>query len=256
MPVAIKGTGGGSVTLSAGTASADTTLTLPNTTGTVALSASQTFTGTITFAGSTTIDSNGNLGVGVADPATYGSLAVYAGAAATSREVIISPNSNSYNGMLSFLRIGTTVWNAGIDQADSNKFKIANSGTYSLSSGTAMAIDTSANLQFNSGFGSVATAYGCRCWLNYNLSTQVIRASANVSSVTYNSTGYFTINFTTAMPDANYAAVGMGEWTSGTTTQSIPSVRNTTPPLTTACPIVVSASGFNNSTWAMIAIFR
>jgi hypothetical protein len=38
MPVAIKGTGGGSVTLTASTASADTTLTLPNTTGTVVLS--------------------------------------------------------------------------------------------------------------------------------------------------------------------------------------------------------------------------
>ena len=37
MPVAIKGTGGGSVTLTAGAAAADTTLTLPNTSGTVAL---------------------------------------------------------------------------------------------------------------------------------------------------------------------------------------------------------------------------
>ena len=35
MPVAIKGTGGGSVTLDAGAAAADTTLTLPNTNGTV-----------------------------------------------------------------------------------------------------------------------------------------------------------------------------------------------------------------------------
>ena len=35
MPVAIKGSGGGSVTLNAGAAAADTTLTLPNTTGTV-----------------------------------------------------------------------------------------------------------------------------------------------------------------------------------------------------------------------------
>ena len=35
MPVSIKGTGGGSVTLSSGAAATDTTLTLPNTTGTV-----------------------------------------------------------------------------------------------------------------------------------------------------------------------------------------------------------------------------
>jgi hypothetical protein len=48
--------------------------------------------------------------------------------------------------MLSFLRTGTTVWSLGIDQADSNKFKIANSGTYSLSSGTAITVDGSGNL--------------------------------------------------------------------------------------------------------------
>jgi hypothetical protein len=35
MPVSIKGTGGGSVTLTAGTASTDTTLTLPTTNSTV-----------------------------------------------------------------------------------------------------------------------------------------------------------------------------------------------------------------------------
>lgn len=40
MPVAIKGSGGGSVTLNAGAAAADTTLTLPNTTGTIVASAS------------------------------------------------------------------------------------------------------------------------------------------------------------------------------------------------------------------------
>jgi hypothetical protein len=38
MPVAIRGTAGGSVTLSSGAAATDTTLTLPNTTGTVVVS--------------------------------------------------------------------------------------------------------------------------------------------------------------------------------------------------------------------------
>lgn len=202
------------------------------------------------------VDSSGNVGIGISDPSNYGSLAVYAGGTATSRQVIISPNSNSYNGMLSFLRVGTTVWNAGIDQADSNKFKIANSGAYSLSSGTVLTVDGSGNFSFNSGYGSVATAYGCRAWLNYNLSTQTTRASANVSSVTFNSTGYFTINFTSAMPDANYAIAGMGEWTSGTTSQTYPFVRNTTPPTTANCPIVVSSNGFQNPTWLMIQIVR
>jgi uncharacterized protein (AIM24 family) len=81
-----------------------------------------------------------------------------------------------------------------------------------------MRIDSSANLQFNSGYGSVATAYGCRAWVNFNgTGTVAIRASGNVSSITDNNTGDYTVNFTTAMPDANYSAVVGLSTASGTT---------------------------------------
>jgi hypothetical protein len=67
--------------------------------------------------------------------------------------------------------------------------------------------DSSGNFQFNSGYGSVATAYACRAWVNFNgTGTVAIRASGNVSSITDNGTGDYTVNFTTAMPDANYSA--------------------------------------------------
>jgi hypothetical protein len=66
----------------------------------------------------------------------------------------------------------------------------------------------SSDLSFNSGYGSVATAYGCRAWVNFNgTGTVAIRASGNVSSITDNGTGDYTVNFTTAMPDANYSSV-------------------------------------------------
>lgn len=69
--------------------------------------------------------------------------------------------------------------------------------------------DGSGNLSFNSGFGSNATAYGCRAWVNFNgQGTVSIRASGNVSSITDRGTGFFTTNFITSMPDANYAAAG------------------------------------------------
>lgn len=65
--------------------------------------------------------------------------------------------------------------------------------------------DASGNFQFNSGYGSVATAFGCRVWVNFNgTGTVAIRGSGNVSSISDNGTGDYTINFTTAMPDANY----------------------------------------------------
>ena len=49
-----------------------------------------------------------------------------------------------------------------------------------------------------------------KAWVNFNgTGTVAIRASYNVTSITDNGTGDYTVNFTTAMPDANYALAGM-----------------------------------------------
>lgn len=53
-------------------------------------------------------------------------------------------------------------------------------------------------------FGS-APIFGARAWVNFNgTGTVAIRAAGNVSSITDNDTGNYTVNFTTAMPDINY----------------------------------------------------
>jgi len=63
--------------------------------------------------------------------------------------------------------------------------------------------------QFNAS-GS-APVYACRAWVNFNgTGTVAIRASGNVSSITDNGVGDYTVNFTTAMPDVNYAGVWGG----------------------------------------------
>jgi hypothetical protein len=50
-----------------------------------------------------------------------------------------------------------------------------------------------------------APIYACRAWVNFNgTGTVAIRASGNVSSITDNGAGNYTVNFTTAMPDVNY----------------------------------------------------
>jgi len=55
-----------------------------------------------------------------------------------------------------------------------------------------------------------APVYACRAWVNFNgTGTVAIRASGNVSSITDNGTGDYTVNFTTAMPDTNYSASGV-----------------------------------------------
>jgi hypothetical protein len=51
-----------------------------------------------------------------------------------------------------------------------------------------------------------APLFACRAWVNFDgTGTVAIRASGNVSSITDNGTGDYTVDFTTAMPDANYA---------------------------------------------------
>ena len=152
-------------------------------------------------------------------------------------------------------------------------------------------IKSTGDFQFNSGYGSVATAYACRAWVNFNgtlaanltgtytrtspsttvtvtatahglivgnsvsldftsgtgvdgeytvvtvadantftvttvastttsgnvtLERNAIRASGNVSSVADNGTGLYTLNFTTALPDANYAVTTGVDSYSGT----------------------------------------
>ena len=85
-------------------------------------------------------------------------------------------------------------------------FPASNTVAASTSGTEAMRIDSAGLLKFNSGYGSVATAYGCRAWVNFNgTGTVAIRGSGNVSSITDNGTGDYTVNFTTSMPDANYA---------------------------------------------------
>ena len=61
--------------------------------------------------------------------------------------------------------------------------------------------------KFNQWLNSDGTEnYKCRAWVNFNgTGTVAIRASGNVSSITGNGTGTFVVNFTNAMPDANYS---------------------------------------------------
>lgn len=163
------------------------------------------------------------------------------------------------------------VLGTGGDTTITNNLTVSGTGNQSIA-GT---------LQFNSGYGSVATAYGCRAWVNFDgtgsgtfaggastvtraagsttatvtttnahglitgntvnaltgvaagiytvtvltnttftittvattalsavsitFAVNTIRASGNVSSITDNGTGDYTVNFTTALVDANYA---------------------------------------------------
>ena len=108
-----------------------------------------------------------------------------------------------------------------------------------------MRLDSTGNLKFNSGYGSVATAYGCRAWVNFNgTGTVAIRASGNVSSITDNGVGDYTVNFATAMVDINYSYSGNHSSGSGGVSSLILNNAGATAPTTTSARIgtYISAS--------------
>jgi hypothetical protein len=124
--------------------------------------------------------------------------------------------------------------------------------------------DGSGNFQFNSGYGSVATAYGCRAWVNFNGTGVVaIRASGNITSITDNGTGDYTLNFTTAMPDANYSITGGSSGGYGTNGLPFSLYLNATlsgtesAPATSSCRFLTSKQdGLFDAKYINVAIFR
>jgi len=102
-----------------------------------------------------------------------------------------------------------------------------------------------------------APIYPCRAWVNFNgTGTVAIRASGNVSSITDNGTGDYTVNFTTAMPDANYSAACSQL---GATANVIVNGENNVAPATTSLRIgarVTATSALIDALFITVAIFR
>jgi hypothetical protein len=96
-----------------------------------------------------------------------------------------------------------------------------------------------------------APMYACRAWVNFNgTGTVAIRASRNVSSITDNGTGDYTVNFTTAMPDANYSFnVTGGPASIASGNQTWMSQNATTNPTTTSFRILSQSMGAGGSTY-------
>ena len=121
-------------------------------------------------------------------------------------------------------------------------------------------LTTDGVLKFDSGYGSAAPAYGCRAWVNFNgTGTVAIRGSGNVSSITDNGTGDYTVNFTTAMVDANYAAfVGGIEDNAGGAAGNVLTRFHRTLPLTTSVRISSNTDGGSafDMLYFFVSIFR
>jgi len=181
------------------------------------------------------VDSSGNLGIGTTTPVRKLTVS-----SAGSCEFVLQDTSqaaNSRNWRL--FNTSNTLYFGTLNDAGT-------SGT------DVMQLTSGAYLQFNSGYGSVATAYGCRAWCQYNQSPSII-GSGNITSITVVGTGDVRLNFATALVDANYAAVATTNESGGQ-----PKWCNSTQPSTVNVRIVTFNA--NQSTgwfeYNSVAIFR
>jgi hypothetical protein len=93
-----------------------------------------------------------------------------------------------------------------------------------------------------------APIFACRAWVNFDgTGTVAIRGSGNVSSITDNGTGNYTVNMTTAMPDANYVA--MVTVSNSNSAPYVTSGNQFTPQTTTAFRVTITSGtlGVDNS---------
>lgn len=178
--ITIAGDTSGSITLNAPAVAGTTTLNLPTVSG-----------GTLV-----TSDSSGNVTLG--STTAIAPLGVYKA-------------TNPY------FALGNSLYNTYFNQTNSD-FHLYTNGTYPVRIGTnnteRLRIDGSGNFSAVIPSGSTSyPAFWCRAWINFNgTGTVSIRGSGNVTSLTDNGVGVYTINFTTAMPDTIYSVVSAGQY--------------------------------------------
>jgi hypothetical protein len=175
------------------------------------------------------INTDGNVGIGITTPGVrlqVGSNISYVSEIFTSATNTYSPTASTslVNATLQLRGGSGSGTTTGIRFTQSGSFELFMGGVQEAGGAGAfvlqgyngtnyaerMRVTADGTLRFNSGYGSVANAYGCRAWVNFNgTGTVAIVGSANVSSITDRGTGQYTVNFAVAMPDAIYAVTGI-----------------------------------------------
>jgi len=150
--------------------------------------------------------------------------------------------------------IASPLINAGVTSFNGGAGAVT--GVSSFNGGTGAITGVSS---FNGGTGAVSftsgvtvdamPAYFCRAWVNFNGSVPSIRAGGNVSSVARASATNYSINFNTAMPDANYCAVG-------TTNLNVSPITFAAGGTSTTSTLYLSMGGSTDATTFSVAVFR
>ena len=181
--------------------------------------ASPTFTGTVTIPAGASISGFAPL----ASPTFTGTVTIPAGASISGFAPLASPALTGTPTAPTAIVATNNTQIATTAYVKNQGYLIATdvAGIYApLANPTFTGTVAADSLTLNNGYGSSATAYGCRAWVNFDSTRNVtdtgpstnganvkIRASGNVTSVLKTALGDYTVTFTTAISDANYSAI-------------------------------------------------
>ena len=191
------------------------------------------------------VDSSGNVVIGATTPIYGEKFTVYTNSAQNAVGGELGPASNNCTAILATSQAGAVGdlfggWHSGV-----NQFRVNTAGL----------------MMFNSGFGQSAAAYGCRAWVSWDGSGTIgvnapVSGSGNVSSVNKPAGSIYTVNFASAMPDANYAMSGGGDRTNAVRSTCI-QYNTVSARSTTSCSIFTAdATSPTNPQLASAMFFR
>lgn len=165
--------------------------------------------------------------------------------------------TNNY-GFYGNIASGTNRWNFYAAGTAANAF--AGSSRFGGVTAPAYTVDVTGDINFSGTLYSGGSAlYAARAWVNFNgTGTVAIRASGNVSSITDNGTGDYTVNFATAMTDTNYAVNATASGQSGVQSIHI-AMKKTNGTLSTTqynIQVTNTSETLVDSAWISVGVFR
>jgi hypothetical protein len=103
--------------------------------------------------------------------------------------------------------------------------------------------------------------YGsAKAWANFNGTNASIRASYNISSITRNGTGTYTVNFTNSLTDANYSFVGCSAYQTGLTANPVVEINSSGSPAITSSSfqfyVVTGNQAVTDLNYVYFSVFR
>ena len=177
----------------------------------------------------------------------------------TSGQLVLQTNGTTTAVTISTGQVVTLAQPLPVASGGSGVTTSTGTGANVLGTSPTMATPTFDSAQLATVVGT-APLYMCRAWVNFNgTGTVAIRASGNVSSITDNGVGNYTVNFTTAMSDANYSGVATCRYATAYKVYNNATLLPTSTSAAQVCTGVedtYSGESMTDSEWVSVAIFR